>query len=213
MDQSLRAKKILHRLSKLYPNPAPALNWHTPWELLVATVLSAQCTDERVNQVTPVFFKRWPSPEHLTLADLRDVETAVRTAGLYRNKSKHLIQTATILVDRHHGHVPQTMPELLDLPGLGRKTANIILSNAFQIFEGIAVDTHVKRIAFRLGLTKATNPKLIEEDLMPLFPQKSWGDINHMLVFFGRSVCEARKPFCSQCVLNDICPREGVKKA
>ncbi|ACV68117.1 endonuclease III [Desulfohalobium retbaense] len=210
MQRMHRAGIVLERLAQRYPRPASALQWQSPWELLVATVLSAQCTDQRVNAVTPGFFHRWPDPESLAQAEQEEVEQAIRSTGFFRNKSKNLLATAQRIVKEHEGQVPDTMSQLLALPGVARKTANIVLSNAFGHNEGIAVDTHVKRLANRLGLTDAKDPNHIEQDLMPLFPQNQWGALNHYLVLFGREVCKARSPLCSQCPLYDICPRYGV---
>lgn len=210
MNKDKLAAEVLTRLKVRYPEVKTALNWQDPWELLVATVLSAQCTDVQVNKITPVFFRRWPGPHDLKKARLQDVEEVIRSAGFYRNKAKNLLSTAKIIVDTHKGRVPGSMEELVTLPGVARKTANIVLSNALGINQGIAVDTHVKRIAFRLGLTGSTNPDIVERDLMPLFPVKEWGGINHMLVFFGREVCGARKPGCSGCELADICSKRGI---
>jgi endonuclease-3 len=200
------AAQVLTKLSARYPLPQTQLDWKDPWELLVATVLSAQCTDIRVNAVTPIFFSRWPDPHTLAKADIALIEKIIHSTGFFRNKAKHLRQTAQILVTKYNGQVPRTMAELVALPGIARKTANIVLSNAFGIHEGIAVDTHVARIARRLGLTSSTNPVQIEKDLMPLFPRAEWGNINHRLVLFGREICTSRKPKCSECELADICP-------
>lgn len=211
MKKKERALEIYHRLAKRYPSPEPALTWSNPWELLVATALSAQCTDERVNMVTPVFFEHWPSIEDAANADVSEIEDVVRSTGFFRNKAKNIKVAATRIMDVYEGEVPQSMAELITLGGVARKTASIVLSNAFGINEGIAVDTHVKRLAFRMGLTTKTDPIQIEKDLMPLYPKDAWGDINHYLVFFGREVCPARKPKCEECELNDICPKKGVK--
>lgn len=211
MKKKERALEIYDRLSRRYPSPKPALHWKDPWGLLVATALSAQCTDERVNMVTPVFFERWPSIESLTTAPLEEIEDVVRSTGFFRNKAKNLKAAAQRIMDVYDGEVPQSMDELITLGGVARKTASIVLANAFGINEGIAVDTHVKRLAFRMGLTQKTNPTQVEKDLMPLYPREAWGDINHYLVFYGREVCPARKPKCNTCELNDICPKKGVK--
>ncbi|WP_419788041.1 endonuclease III [Pseudodesulfovibrio sp.] len=211
MKKRERAKEVLHRLAKRYPSPTPALNWSSPWELLVATALSAQCTDERVNKVTPVFFERWPDIKDAAEADVKEIEEIVRSTGFFRNKAKNLKAAATRIMEVYGGEVPQTMAELITLGGVARKTASIVLSNAFGVNEGIAVDTHVMRLAFRLGLTTKTAQQQIEKDLMPLFPRENWGDINHYLVFFGREVCPARKPRCESCELADICPKKGVE--
>lgn len=208
-----RAHEVLNRLQQRYPAPESALTWVSPWELLVATVLAAQCTDVRVNQVTPALFSRWPDTAALARASQKQVEAVIRSTGFYRNKAKNLIAAAKIIEDQHQGQVPRTMAELTNLPGVARKTANIVLANAFNINEGLAVDTHVKRISFRLELTASTDPKRIEQDLMPLFPRESWGEVNHMLVLFGREVCLARTPRCSGCELADICPKKGVTRA
>ncbi|NDV20188.1 endonuclease III [Pseudodesulfovibrio sp. JC047] len=211
MKKKERAKVIYARLSQRYPRPEPALTWSTPWELLVATALSAQCTDERVNKVTPVFFSQWPTIKDAAEADVTDIENVVHSTGFFRNKAKNIKAAAQRIMTEYDGEVPQTMAELITLGGVARKTASIVLSNAFGVNEGIAVDTHVKRLAFRLGLTTKTAPIPIEKDLMPLFPQEQWGDINHYLVFFGREICPARTPKCDICELNDICPKKGVK--
>ncbi len=211
MKKNERALEIYARLAKRYPSPTPALTWSTPWELLVATALSAQCTDERVNKVTPIFFKRWPDIEDAANADVADIEEIVRSTGFFRNKAKNIKAAAHRIMTEYNGKVPQTMAELITLGGVARKTASIVLSNAFGVNEGIAVDTHVKRLAFRMGLTTKTDPIPIEKDLMPLYPREQWGDINHYLVFYGRDVCPARKPKCDICELNDICPKKGVK--
>jgi endonuclease-3 len=210
-EKKQRAAIVLKRLAKRYPQPESALTWSTPWELLVATALSAQCTDERVNMVTPALFAAWPDVQSMAEADPRDVERVIYSTGFYKNKTKNLIHAARTIVDHFAGQVPRTMEELITLGGVARKTANIILSNAFGIHEGIAVDTHVKRIALRLGLTESTNPIHVERDLMPLFPQQHWGNINHCLVLFGREVCNARSPRCNACEFHDICPQHGVK--
>jgi endonuclease-3 len=210
MSVRKRAAVVLERLSLRYPNPETALTWSTPWELLVATMLSAQCTDERVNKVTPNVFAKWPDIPSQAEADPTEVEDVVRSTGFFRNKAKNMIGAARMCLELHDSEVPRTMAELIRLPGVARKTANIVLSNAFNIHEGIAIDTHVKRISFRLGLTKSDNPTIIERDLMPLFPRPQWGDINHCLVLFGREVCRARKPVCGECELKDICPKHGV---
>ena len=206
-----RAGFILEQLSARYPNPRSMLDWKTPWELLVATVLAAQCTDARVNTVTPGFFRRWPGPAELAQARVEDIEDVVHPTGFFRNKARNLLATARILTEKCGGEPPRTMEELTTLPGVARKTANIVLSGAYGLFEGIAVDTHVRRLSFRLGLTESQDPVRIEKDLMPLFPRESWGDVNHGLVLFGREVCTARKPRCGGCPLDPVCPRKGVE--
>lgn len=212
MKKKERAQEIFTRLEKRYPAPEPALDWKNAWELLVATVLAAQCTDERVNKVTPYFFQKWPDIPSLTGADVSEIEEVVRSTGFFRNKAKNLKAAANLVVEEYGGEVPKTMADLIRLPGVARKTANIVLSNAYGVHEGIAVDTHVKRLSFRMGLTRNTDPVKIEKDLMPLFENSQWGDINHFLVYFGREVCNARSPQCENCELSDICPKNGVKK-
>lgn len=206
MDKAQLALIILERLEKLYPLKT-ALIWENCWQLLVATILAAQCTDERVNKVTPLFFAKWPDPASLSNASLPEIEEVIRSTGFYRNKAKNLLNTAKKLVKEFKGEVPKSMQELLKLPGVARKTANIVLSNCFGINEGIAVDTHVKRLSFRLGLSKNRNPDKIEQDLMQIFPKQEWGKVNHLLVYLGREVCKARKPNCPACPLEDVCPK------
>jgi len=192
------------------------LDFHDAWTLLVATVLAAQCTDARVNMVTPELFRRWPAIADLAQADVLDIEAVVHSTGFYHNKAKNLKAAAQRVMTVYGGAVPQTMAELVTLPGVARKTANIVLGSAFGINEGIAVDTHVTRLAFRLDLTKSADAVVIERDLMPLFDRSQWADINHCLVLFGREVCDARKPKCapaeaSPCPLLELCPRKGLK--
>lgn len=211
-----QAQAIFALLARRYPNPAPALDHTSAWELLVATVLAAQCTDARVNQVTPVLFGRWPTIADLAAADVADIEEVVRSTGFFRNKARNLKAAATRVMEAYGGEVPRTMAELVTLPGVARKTANIVLGSAFGINEGIAVDTHVTRIAFRLGLTRSADPVVIERDMMPLFDRSQWADINHFLVYFGREVCAARKPKCAPpggpaCPLYELCPRKGLQ--
>ena len=183
-----RAAAVRERLARRYADPRTELTWTSPWELLVATILSAQCTDARVNQVTPDLFARWKGPAEMASASQNDVEAVIRSTGFFRNKAKNLRAAAARIMTTYAGEVPRTMEEMLTLPGVARKTANVVLSNAYGVHEGIAVDTHVKRISFRLGLTGETSPDKIERDLVRLFPRQSWGDINHYLVLFGRHV-------------------------
>ncbi|MEF2146222.1 MAG: endonuclease III [Desulfovibrionaceae bacterium] len=210
MKKPERALEIYRRLAARYPEPEPALDWTDAWQLLVATVLAAQCTDERVNKVTPELFRRWPDIPSMAHAEVAEVEDVVRSTGFFRNKAKNIVASANMLVNEFSGVVPRSMAELIRLPGVARKTANIVLSNAFGIHEGIAVDTHVKRLTFRLGLTTQTDPVRIEKDLMPLYPREYWGDVNHFLVYYGREICKAQNPQCTACELNDICPKKGV---
>lgn len=197
---------VLERLTAEYPDAHCELDHHNAFELLCATILSAQCTDVRVNMVTPQLFARFPDPESLQDAPPEEVEAIVRTTGFYRAKAKNLIGMARALVRDHQGEVPRTIRELVPLPGVGRKTANVILGNAFDINEGIVVDTHVQRLSRRLGLTREPDPVGIERELMPLFPRESWALLSHLLIFHGRRVCFARKPACDRCVLADVCP-------
>ncbi len=210
IDIKTKAGEILARLGRRYPHPRSQLTAESPWEILVATVLAAQCTDARVNLITPHLFARWPGPGELADAGQAELESVIRSTGLFRTKAKHLIAAARIIISEFSGKVPDNMDDLLRLPGVARKTANIILWDGYGHNRGIAVDTHVKRIAFRLGLTKSDRPEVIERDLMKIFPQETWGDLNHRMVWFGREVCDARNPQCEQCELSDICARQGV---
>ncbi len=211
MTTAQRAREIFARLRRRYPRTEPALNHENAWELLVATVLAAQCTDARVNTVTPELFRRWPGPAEMAEASQEEVEAVVRPTGFFRNKAKNLIAAARRVMEAYGGELPRTMAELTTLPGVARKTANIVLSNAFGIHEGVAVDTHAKRLSFRLGLTGSEDVLVIEKDLMALYPRQDWGEVNHLLVYYGRDVCQARKPRCGGCELADICPRAGVE--
>lgn len=210
-EKTNRAMAVLARLKKRYPEPETMLDHKNPWELLVATVLAAQCTDARVNTITPELFRRWPDPAALARAPQEELEDVIHAAGFYHSKAKNLIGAAKRVVEAYGGEVPRTLEELVTLPGVARKTANVVLWGGFGINEGLAVDTHVKRLSFRLGLTKNTEPVKIEQDLIKIFPREEWGDVNHRLVWFGRDVCDARRPACSECELYDLCPRKGVK--
>ena len=205
-ERKARASDIIRLLEKQYPKARIALDYGNPLELLVATILSAQCTDERVNKVAQVLFKKYTKPEDFATADLAELEADVRPTGFFRNKAKNIKQTARILVDKYDGQVPRTMEELLQLPGVARKTANIVLQNAFGVVVGIAVDTHVRRVAKRLGLTDNKDPAKIERDLMRIIPKNRWKTITDLLIALGRTACVARKPKCTICVLNKICP-------
>ena len=201
-----RAAKIIELLQKEHPDAKIALNFSSPLELLVATILSAQCTDERVNIVTKTLFKKYTKPEDYAKADLAELEQDVRSTGFYHNKAKNIQNTSQILVQKYHSQVPHTMEELLELPGVARKTANIVLYNAYGFTAGIAVDTHVRRLAQRLGLTENEDPAKIETDLMNLVPKDKWMKLTDLLIFHGRRLCTAKKPKCDACVLNKICP-------
>ncbi|HKJ91870.1 MAG TPA: endonuclease III, partial [Longimicrobiales bacterium] len=183
-----RLEEVVRKLREEYPEPKTALAHHNPYQLLVATILSAQCTDERVNMVTPAFFQKYPEPEDLAGARAEDVEELIHSTGFFRQKTRSLLGMANAVVDRHGGKIPDTMAALVKLPGVGRKTANVVLGNAFGKDEGIVVDTHVKRLAGRLGLTKETDPTRVEQDLMELVPKSDWTDISHLLIFHGRQV-------------------------
>ena len=211
-EKTKRAATILELLKKRYPEPETMLTHENPWELMIATILAAQCTDARVNTITPELFRRWPGPAEMMLAPVEEVESVIRPTGFYHNKAKNIIGAGRRVTEAFGGEVPQTIEELITIPGVARKTANVVLWGAFGINHGLAVDTHVKRISFRLGLTKNTDPVKIEQDLMKIFPQSEWGDVNHRLVWFGRDVCDARKPVCESCELAELCPRCGVKK-
>jgi endonuclease III len=206
-----RAPRIYAQLHKTYPQAQCALDHHNAFELLVATILSAQCTDVRVNQVTPGLFKRYTGPKEFAGAPLGDIEQAVRSTGFYRNKAKAIQGASRILIEKYGGQVPQTMEELIELPGVARKTANVVLGNAFGKNEGVVVDTHVRRLSNRLGLSRHNDPVKIERDLMGLFPRAQWAMLAHLLIFHGRQVCFARKPACSKCAVAGECPKIGVK--
>lgn len=205
-----RAREIYDRLVEHYPDAHCALDFKTPYQLLVATILSAQCTDKRVNMVTPSLFKRYRTPAAMADADPAELEEMIKSTGFYRNKSKSLLGMSRALVEQHHGKVPQELEELVELPGVGRKTANVVLGNAFDKNEGVVVDTHVGRVSERLGLTRETDPVKIEQDLMRLYPSERWTMLAHLLIEHGRRICVARRPKCEQCFLNDICPSSRV---
>lgn len=204
------ATVVLERLLAEYPDAHCELDHRNAFELLCATILSAQCTDVRVNMVTPALFERYATPGALAIAVPEDVEAIIRSTGFFRAKAKSLIGMANALVGKHASDVPASIAELTKLPGVGRKTANVILGNAFDINEGIVVDTHVQRLSRRLGLTRLPDPVGIEQELMPLFPRERWAVLSHLLIFHGRRVCFARKPACGECVLNDVCPSAGI---
>lgn len=200
------ASVVLERLEREYPDAHCELDHTNAFELLCATILSAQCTDVRVNMVTPALFARYPDAASLAAARSEDVEDLVRTTGFFRAKARNLIAMAGALVDRFEGEVPRTIAELISLAGVGRKTANVILGNAFGINEGVVVDTHVQRLSRRLGLTREADAIPIERALMPLFPQEKWALLSHLLIWHGRRTCDARKPRCQLCVVQDVCP-------
>lgn len=204
-----RAGRILRRLSELYPEPECALHHRGPLQLLVATILSAQCTDARVNQITPALFARYPDAAAFAAAGPHELEKLIKSTGFFRNKARNIILCCQQLVERHGGQPPSTMEELVALAGIGRKTANVLLVNAFAT-PGIPVDTHVTRLSYRLGLTEHKNPVKIERDLMALIPRSHWAPFAHAMILHGRQVCHARGPACDQCSLARLCPRLGV---
>jgi endonuclease-3 len=205
MQLKPRADKIRKILRKIYPEVQTQLFHENPFELLVATILSAQCTDKQVNQVAPVLFKRLKTPADFAAAPLKTIEKLIRPTGFFHNKAKNIKNCSKALLAKHSGEVPQTLEELVKLPGVGRKTANVVLGAAFGI-PGVVVDTHVSRISNRLGLSGSKNPVKIEYDLMSVIPKRVWNDFCLQLIFFGRSTCTARKPKCPQCPLENLCP-------
>jgi endonuclease III len=207
-----RALEVLVRLKRLYPDATCSLNYETPVQLLVATILSAQCTDERVNKVTPALFARFPDADAMAAADPDEIVELVRSTGFYRNKAKNIQGACRKIMTEFGGKVPQRMEELLTLPGVARKTANVVLAHAFGINAGVTVDTHVKRLSGRLGFTKHTDPVKIERDLMKLIPQLDWENWSIRLIYHGRAVCTARNPACDRCLLADLCPSVDTTK-
>jgi endonuclease-3 len=209
-EQKRHAKRVVRALTKLYPDPRCALNHRNAFELLVATILSAQCTDARVNIVTPALFARYPNAAEMASAEQADVEDLIRSTGFFRSKAKSLIGMSRALVESHDGEVPKDLDALTDLPGVGRKTAHVVLGNAFNIPSGVVVDTHVKRLAFRLGLSDHKDPAKIEQDLAEALPRSEWINLSHRLILHGRSICLALRPRCRECPLSPICPKRGV---
>jgi endonuclease-3 len=209
-ERKARAGKIIRLLRKHYPDAKCSLDFETPHQLLVATILSAQCTDERVNQVTPALFKRYPSMQSFADADSKELERAIYTTGFYVNKARAIKKSARELVDRFGGDIPRTLDELVKLPGVGRKTASVVLGAGFSLAEGVVVDTHVARISRLLGLTAEKDPVKIERDLIAVLPKKDWISYSHMLIIHGRTVCVARRPRCRDCFLSRLCPSTQV---
>lgn len=206
-----RAKRIIQALAKLYPDAHCALNHQSPLQLLVATILSAQCTDVRVNLVTPALFARYKSAQDFASAKPANLEHMIASTGFFRNKARNIIDCCKKIVENHNGDVPNTLDELVQLPGVGRKTANVVLGNAFGV-PGITVDTHVGRLSRRLGLTIQEDPVKVESDLMAIIPKEEWTMFSHRMIFHGRQICFARKPKCGECTLNSICPKVDVSK-
>ena len=205
-----RVEQIIALLRTTYPDAECALVYRNAWELLVSTILSAQCTDKRVNMVTPALFARFPTVEAFAAASREDLETAIRSTGFFRNKAKNIQGAAHVMLEKFGGAVPETMAELLELPGVARKTANVVLGVAFQVADGVVVDTHVSRLSQRMKLTREKDPTKIERDLMQVVPQADWIDIGHLLIHHGRALCTARKPACSECPLQDLCPSAAI---
>ena len=204
------AAELYDRLAAPYPDAHCALDFKTPFQLLIATILSAQCTDKRVNMVTPALFKRYRTAEALAAADPGELEELIKSTGFYRNKTKSLIGMSTAVAEKHGGRIPDELDALVKLPGVGRKTANVVLGNAYGKNEGVVVDTHVSRVSQRLGLTREADPVKIEQDLTKLFPRERWTMLAHLLIEHGRQICEARRPKCEICFLNDVCPSSRV---
>lgn len=207
-----RTKTIIQKLRHYYPDAHCALHHSNPLELLMATVLSAQCTDERVNSVTKPLFRKYRTASDYANANLEELEREVKPTGFFRSKAKSLKGIGEKLLEKHGGEVPSNLSALTDLPGVGRKTANVVLGNAFHMATGIVVDTHVKRLAYRLGLTKQKTPEKVEQDLIKIVPQEDWILFSHWLIFHGRQICKARKPLCEKCPLEGECPKKGVKR-
>ncbi len=201
-----RALQVVDRLAAAYPDSKCSLDFTSPFQLLIATILAAQCTDERVNQVTPALFAHFPAAADFAAAPLADIEAAIRSTGFYRNKARHIQGACQMIVTTFGGEPPRTMAELLQLPGVARKTANVVMSNGFDQVEGVVVDTHVGRISRRLGLTVSEVPGRVEQDLMALLPRSEWRDYNHRMIDHGRAVCKAPRPRCGLCMMTDICP-------
>lgn len=207
-----RTGQILRALKKTYPEATCALNHTSPFELLIATILSAQCTDDRVNIVTASLFRKYRRPEDYLAVSREELERDINSVTFFRNKSKSIQEASRMLIEKHHGQVPQTLEELIELPGVGRKTANVVLGTAFRIPTGVVVDTHVSRVSQRLGLTANKTPEKIEADLIELLPKKEWIDFSHRLIWHGRRICQARKPICEKCSLEKYCPSSTLKK-
>ncbi|HZY10144.1 MAG TPA: endonuclease III [Bacteroidota bacterium] len=205
-EKQKRIKSIFTRLKKIYPDAKIALHHSNPLELLVGTILSAQCTDQRVNIVTKELFKRYKSVQEYASANKNELEQVIRSTGFYRAKAKNIINCCKTIIEKHNGKIPDTMESLVQLPGVGRKTANVILNGAFNKSEGVVVDTHVKRLSDRLGLTRQTDPEKIEQDLMTLIPKRDWIITGNLFIWHGRNICQARKPKCPDCPINDLCP-------
>lgn len=206
-----RTREVIRRLKRAYPGAKCSLNHSNPFELLVATILSAQCTDERVNIVTEDLFRKYRKPEDYLKVPPRELEKDIQSTGFFRNKTKSIQGTAKVLTEQYHGEVPQTMDELLELPGVARKTANVVLGNAFDIHAGVVVDTHVTRLSHRLAFTQQKSAEKIEQDLIPIVPKKDWVIFPHLMIYHGRKICKARNPLCAECTIEKLCPSSSLK--
>jgi len=206
-----RTRLIIRRLKRAYPGVKCSLNHSNPFELLIATILSAQCTDERVNIVTANLFRKYTKPEDYLKVAPRELEKDIQSTGFFRNKTKSIQGTAKMLTEQYHGEVPHTMDELLELPGVARKTANVVLGNAFDIKAGVVVDTHVTRLSHRLGFTQQKTAEKIEQDLIPIVPKKDWVIFPHLMIYHGRKICKARNPLCAECAIEKFCPSSYLK--
>ncbi len=206
-----RTREVIRRLKRAYPGAKCSLNHSNPFELLVATILSAQCTDERVNIVTEDLFRKYRKPEDYLKVPPRELEKDIQSTGFFRNKTKSIQGTAKVLTEQYHGEVPQTMDELLELPGVARKTANVVLGNAFDIHAGVVVDTHVTRLSHRLAFTQQKSAEKIEQDLIPIVPKKDWVIFPHLMIYHGRKICKARTPLCAECTIEKQCPSSYLK--
>lgn len=211
MEEKKRTRDIIRRLKREYPDAHCSLNYSNPLELLIATILSAQCTDERVNIVTADLFRKYRAPEDYMNVSQEELEQDVRSTGFYRNKAKAIRGACRRIVEQHEGRVPDRLEDLLLLPGVARKTANVVLGNAFGIASGVVVDTHVQRLSRRLGLSDESQPEKIERDLVELVPKKDWIDFSHLMIYHGRKVCKARKPLCDECAVEPVCPSSSLK--
>ena len=210
-DLKERTRWIIRRLKRAYPGAKCSLNHSNPFELLIATILSAQCTDERVNIVTADLFRKYTKPEDYLKVAPRELEKDIQSTGFFRNKTKSIQGTSRVLTEQYHGEVPQTMEELLELPGVARKTANVVLGNAFDIKAGVVVDTHVTRLSHRLALTQQKTAEKIEQDLIPIVPKKDWVIFPHLMIYHGRKICKARNPLCAECTIEKECPSSFLK--
>ncbi|MGB9600663.1 MAG: endonuclease III [Myxococcota bacterium] len=211
MEGNTKVKRIINYLKRKYPESKTALHSDNPFQLLIATILSAQCTDERVNKVTPALFKRFKSPDDFAKADIKEIEEYIKSTGFYHNKAKNIKECCKELIERYNGEIPEDIDKLTSLPGIGRKTANVVLGNGFGIPSGVVVDTHVLRISQRLGLSKYSDAMKVEEDLMRIVPRDYWIEFSNAMILFGRDICNARAPLCERCGLTDVC--EYYKKS